>query len=110
MSCIQKTNHVKEKSEVRSLHGGLHIAALEDNVGALAAELEGDSLQVGRGLRLDDLSDLGGAGEGHLVHLGMAGDGGTGRRSVPRDDVHDARREPGFLGQFAHVEPGQWSL
>ena len=93
-----------------SLDGGLHVAALEDDVGALAAELEGDSLQVGRGLRLDDLSDLGGAGEGDLVHLGMAGDGRAGRRSVPWNDVDDARREPSFLDQFANVEPGQRRL
>ena len=95
---------------MRSLDGGLHVAALEDDVGALAAQLEGNSLKVGCGLCLDDLPNLGGASEGDFVDLGMAGYGGACCRSVPRDDVDDAGREASFLDQFGNVEPGEWSL
>ena len=95
---------------MRSLDGGLHVASLKDDVGALSPQLKGDPLQVGRGLRLDDLPDLGGAGEGHLVDVGVAGDGGAGRRAEPGDDVDDARGETGLLDQLSHVETGQRRL
>ena len=104
------TRHVEEETEVGPLDGGLHVASLEDDIGALAAQLEGDSLKVGCGLRLDDLPNLGGASEGDFVDLGVAGNGSTSSRSVPRDDVDDAGREASFLDQFGNVEPGEWSL
>ena len=79
---------------------------VEDDVGGLAAELEGDLL-VGAGDRLGDrLADVGRAGEGDLVDVrvldqrvaGLAGAG---------DDVDDARRQVGLLADLGEQQRGQ---
>ena len=57
--------------------GLVHVAVGEDDVGALAAQLEGAALErVGRGL-LDDLGRVDVAGEGDLVDAGMSDHGGA---------------------------------
>ena len=59
--------------------GLLHVGVGEDDVGALAAQLERGALQrVGRGL-LDDLGGVDMAGEGDLVDVGVDDQGGAGR-------------------------------
>src|SRR5438552_9335025 len=47
---------------------GGQVRIREDDVGTLAAELERDPFHGARGLTLDPLADLGGPGEGDLVH------------------------------------------
>ena len=51
---------VIEESKMRAFHGFVHICVGKDNVRALAAELEGDTLQValGRGFH-DQMADFG---------------------------------------------------
>ena len=68
---------VEEQAEVGALDGGVEVGVGEDDVRALAAQLQADALQValGRGLH-DDLAGRVLAGEGDLV------------------DVHVARRAP----------------
>ena len=70
---------------------------LQNNNGRFAAELQGDPLECGGGLLLDQFPDLGGAGERDLVNVGVVDDGGSGRWTETGDDVHHARREPGLL-------------
>lgn len=72
---------------VEALVGGAGVG--EDDVGVLAAELEGDLLDAGRG----GLRDLGAAdqtaGEGDQVDVGVLGEPRTDRVAGPGDDVGD---------------------
>ena len=79
---------------------------VEDDVGGLAAELEGDLL-VGAGDRAGDrLADLGRAGEGDLVDVGVRHDRAAGVAGAG-DDVDDARREVGLLADLGEEQRGQ---
>src|SRR6266446_4871439 len=61
----------------------------EDDVGALAAQFQGQLLQVAGPRRRDDqLAHLGGAGEGDLVDVVMRGEGCACRLAEARYDVH----------------------
>ncbi len=63
---------VEEEGEVRAFDGGVEIGIGEDDVGAFAAEFEGDAFEVGASGGLhDELSDFGAAGEGDFVDVGM---------------------------------------
>ena len=63
-----------------ALDGAVEIGVLEDDVGRLAAELEAEALAGAGGGLADDLADLGRAGEGDLVDIGMIDDRGAGAR------------------------------
>jgi len=59
---------VVEEDRVGGALDGVRPGVVENDVGALAAELQGQLLQVaGPGGRDDQLADLGGTGEGDLV-------------------------------------------
>ena len=60
------------------------VGVVEDDVGALAAELERDLVQVARRGLHDQLADLGRAGERDLVHVVVGGQGGARRLAEPR--------------------------
>lgn len=63
---------VEEQTEVSGLDGMLDVHVGEDDVGALATELQSGALQVGGAGRLLDLqSDLCGTGEGDFFHLNV---------------------------------------
>src|SRR5262249_37565003 len=67
---------IEEQAEERTLDGRVEVGVGEDDVGALAAQLQADALQVAPGGRLHD--ELAGgvlAGEGDLVDVLVAGDG-----------------------------------
>ena len=93
---------VEEEGEVRAFDGRVEIGVGEDDVGALAAELERDALEVraGGGLH-DQLADLGAAGEGDLVDVVVLGDGRAGGLAVAGDDVDARRREARFHRELA---------
>ena len=58
---------VEEEAEVGLCDGVIQVGIIEDNVGGLAAELEGHALEVGlAGRALNDLAHLGGARERNL--------------------------------------------
>ncbi len=66
----------------------LTVGISQHDVRTLAAQFQGHPLQVGlRSRRLDNLPDLGGPGEGDLVHVHVACDGRAGCGSISRDDV-----------------------
>ena len=71
----------------------VEIGVREDDGRRLAAELERDALEVAGGGLDDQLADLGRAGEGDLVDVGMLGQRRAGRLAEAGDDVDDAVRE-----------------
>ncbi len=86
----------------RLVHGGV----VEDDVGGLAAELEGHLL-VGAGDGTGDgLADVGGAGEGDLVDARVLDDRATGLAGAG-EDVDDTRREVGLLADLGEEQRGQ---
>jgi hypothetical protein len=79
-----------------ALDGLVDGGVLEHDVGRLAAELEGEARARPGQRPLDQLADLGGAGERDLVDAGVGDERRTGR-ARPGDDVDDAGREVGLL-------------
>ena len=89
----------------------LDIAVIEDDVRALAAELEGDLFKVR--LRSDFhnfTADEGTASEGDLLDVGVDGDGVTDTGTVAVDDVDDTRREASLLDEVSEDQSGQRGL
>src|SRR5690606_39297765 len=86
---------VEEDAVDDALDGLVDGGVVEDDVGALAAQFEGDLLAGARDGARDLLADGGGAGEGHLVHVGVRDQGGSGA-AVAGDDVDDAPGQPGL--------------
>ena len=90
--------------------GRLQVRVGEDDVGALAAELERGALQgIGRGL-LDDLGGVDMAGEGDLVDVGVDDHGGAGGLAKAVDEINHAGREAGLDRQPADAQGGQRRL
>ena len=93
----------------RTGDGLLEVGVGEDDVGALAAELERDLLEVAL-RRLDDLlAHLGGTGEGDLVDVVVRGECGA-CVAEAGDDVDDAGREARFGEHFAEQQSRQRGL
>lgn len=102
---------VEEDAKVDPGDGVVDVGVLEDDVGRLATELEGDLLQVGGGGGLEDLAtDDGGAGESDLVDVHVGGEGGTGDLAKTRNDVDDTGGEAGLLDQAGGDEATKRSL
>ena len=86
---------VEEDAVDDAFDGLVDRGVVEDDVGRLAAEFEGE-LFAGAGERvLDDLADFGGAGEGDLGGERMVDHGGSGFARAG-DDVDDAGRQSGI--------------
>ena len=102
--------HVEKEAEVRGLHCLLYVGVLQHDGGGLAAQLKGDALDGVGGRPLDDPPDLGGPGEGDLVHVRVVGDGGARCLAVARHHVHHPGREAGLLDEACDVEPGERRL
>lgn len=102
---------VEEDTKVGPRDGVVNVGIVEDNVGGLAAELEGDLLQVTLGSGLEDhTANQGGTSEGNLVNVHVAGDGGTGGATETGDDVDDTGREAGLDDQLGGVQTRQRGL
>ena len=98
-------------TKVNPRDGLLNVGILEDDVGRLAAELEGDLLQVGVCSGLHDLAaDKSGASEGDLVDVHVRRDGGTGDPAEAGDDVDDTRGETSLLDEVGEHQSGQRGL
>ncbi len=97
----------------RTLHRGVEVGVVEDNEGRVAAELEGDLLEGRRALRHEQPADLGRTGEGEFAHGRVAGQLGADFRrggGAAGDDVDDAGREAGAVGQFGQRQRGERRL
>ena len=95
---------VEVQPEHRAFERGIQVGVGEDDVRALAAELERDPLEGVGGARHDDPADLGRAGEGDLVDARVLDERRAGRLAIAGDDVDDARREAGLQGQLAQAQ------
>ena len=91
-------------------HGRIEIGVGEDDVGALAAQLEGQTLERGGGVGHDLLGRAVLAGEGDLVDAGMPHQRGAGVRPVAGHDVDHAVGEARLLGQVGQPQRGQRRL
>ena len=102
---------VEEQAEVGALDGGVEVGVGEDDVGALAAQLQADALEVALGGRLhDDLAGRVFAGEGDLVDVHVAAEGGAGGRAVAGHDVDDAVGKPASWASCGDAQGGQRRL
>jgi len=88
---------VEEEREVRAFDGFVHVGVGEDNVGALAAELESDALEIGIGGGAhDEMADFGEPVKATLsTSMWRA-------RAAPavghsRENVYYSWREPSFI-------------
>ena len=102
---------VEEDAKVDPANGVLNVCIVENDIGALAAQLQGDLLQVGAGCRLHDLpANDGRAGEGDLVNVYVRGDGSAGGLAKAAENVDHAWRETSFLDKLGSVESAEWGL
>lgn len=102
---------VEVDAEVDPGDGVVDIRVVEDDVGALAAQLEGDLLQVTLGSGLQDLAaDQGGASEGDLVNVHVGRHGSTGDTANAGDDVDDTWWEASLDDELANIEGGERGL
>ena len=92
---------VEEQTKVSDLDGLSDVGVVHDDEGRLAAELEGDILEVrvGRGA-LDEAANLRGAGEGDLVDVHVVGETSAGSGAVTGEDVNHARGEAGLEAEL----------
>jgi hypothetical protein len=81
-----------------------------DHDGRLAAEFERDALERSGRVAVDELADLGRAGEGDLVDIGMLDHTVAGRVSIAGDDVDDAGREACLRDQVGQAQRGERGL
>ena len=102
---------VVKDTKVDPRDGIVDIGVVEDNVRALATELEGDLLEVGASSSLHDgPADNSGAGEGDLVDVHVRRDGGTSDLTKAGEDIDDTWRETSLLDELSAQQAGQRSL
>jgi hypothetical protein len=87
---------IVEEAHRRAGGGPLDVRIGEDDVGALAAEFEGDPLELVGGLAHDPLADRGRAGEADLADVGVGDEALPHDRALAGQDSKDALREPGL--------------
>ncbi len=84
----------------------LEVGVGEHDVGALAAQLERDPLDLVGGAAHDPLAHLGRPGEADLPHRGVADEPLADDRALARDHREDALRDPGLERELADAEGG----
>ncbi|CAB4942372.1 unannotated protein [freshwater metagenome] len=101
---------VEEDAVRRAGDGRRDVGVAQDDVRALAAELERHALEVRAAGRLgDELADLGRAGEGDLVDVVVLGQRRAGVAEA-RDHVQDSGGHAGLEGQLAEADRRQGRL
>ena len=95
---------VEEDGGQRVVERDLEVGVGEDDVGVLAAQLEGDLLHGGRGRGHDAPAGLQPAGEGDQVDPGVLGEQRARLGSGTEHQVADAGRQPGLLEQPHQVD------
>ncbi|KAH3664621.1 hypothetical protein OGATHE_003436 [Ogataea polymorpha] len=89
--------------------GGLDVSVVKHNVGRLSSKLQGHLLEVGVGSNLHDVSSsCGGAGEGKLLDLRVAGNGISRDLTESGHDVHHSGWDSGLLDELRSVQGRQW--
>ncbi len=87
--------------------GGLQVGVGEDDVGALAAEFEGDALEVRGALGPHLLADGRRPGEDDLGDAGVFDEGVPGDRAVPGEHLEHALRKAGLQGESGEAQGGE---
>ena len=88
----------------------VEIGVVEDDRGALAAELERDPFHRVGGGPHDRPSGRGRTGEGDFAHIGVRGECRAGHRTEAVDDVDDARGQIGLVqasGKVADLQAAE---
>src|ERR1022692_3576705 len=99
---------VVEEDRIGCALDGRGPGIVEDDVGALAAQFQGQLLQVAaRCCRHDQLAYLGGAGEGDLVHIVVGGQRRAGGLAEAGHHVHHAIGHAGLGHQLRQPQRGQ---
>src|SRR6185312_5995142 len=102
---------IKEEAEVGSFDRFVDIRIGEHDVGALAAELESDALQVRfRGGFHNEVADFGGTGEGDFIDIHVAGERAAGGGTKAREEIDDAFRKSRFDNELTDAEGGERRL
>ncbi len=83
------------------------VGAREDDVGGLAAELQGDLLHRGARRRADLAAHRRGAGEGDEVDARVFGEGLSRDRAEAGDEVEDARRDARLVDRLGEQLGGE---
>merc|ERR1719450_53593 len=87
-----------------------HVAILENDVGRLATQLKSHPLQVISCTTLDDLSDLSGTCEGHLVDVRVCGNGSSSSWAKSCYDIDNSLGEASLLDQSGNMKTSEWGL
>jgi len=96
------------KDRVRRLGRSLfEVRVTEHDVGALAAQLQGDALDLCRAPFHDDPPDRVGSGEADLAHRGMRDESVSHHRAVSRDDLEHPFGDTGLEREFAEANGGE---
>jgi hypothetical protein len=102
---------VEIDAEVHPGKSIVEIRIREDDVRRLAAELEGDLLEIATGRRLEDLTtNPCRSGEGNLINIHMGSEGGAGDRSAAREDIDHPRWEASLTNEAGDVQGRERSL
>lgn len=102
---------VEVDTKVDPADGLLDIGIVEDDIGRLAAQLEGDLLEVRRGSGLHDgAANNSGASKGDLVDVHVGRDGSAGSLPEARDDVENTGRETSLFDELSKDKTGQRRL
>lgn len=97
---------VEEDAGDDAFDGLVDRGVVEDDVGALAAQFEGDLLVGAGDLAGDGLADRGRAGERDLVHVLVLDEGGA-RVPVPGKDVHDTLGQARLAADVREEQRGE---
>ncbi len=98
---------VVEEGHGSGRRGGLQVGVGEDDVGTLAAEFEGDPLEVGGALGPHLFAHGRGPGEHDLGDAGVFDEGVPGDRAVSGEHLEEALGEPGVEGESGETQGGE---
>jgi len=101
---------VEEHSPGGGLRDFIHVDIRHHDHRRLAPELEGDALQCVGGIAVDDLADLGRAGESDLIDVRVLHQAIACGVAVAGDDVDDSRREAGLRHEVGEAQRGDRCL
>ena len=99
---------VEERAGDDVVDRGVEVGVGEDDVGALAAELEGDLLHVDRGAAEQGPPGLDAAGQRDQVDVRAVRQRLADPAAGPENEVDDAFRNAGFLQEMGQADRRQW--
>ncbi|CAM5504566.1 hypothetical protein SFUMM280S_08997 [Streptomyces fumanus] len=98
---------VVEEGQGGGRGGGFQVGVGEDDVGALAAQFQGDALEPGGAAGQDVLADGGGPGEDDLRHVRVVDQGPSGDRAVAGQHLEEVLGQARVEGEVGEAERGE---